>query len=311
MKVLWISDFPPDSSQYGGAEASMDMYGGYGKHRDHSSTYLGPGSQGKLPEIIDNFDCAIFYNTFFFDDDILEMVLDNVPYFNFECDFGFCEFRYPKCLEFTQTVGGAPCQTCPYVENPSKTRMVTRLEIMKRAKKNFFMSPLQYNAFVSCLPELSDLDTSFILPPYVDEKRFFSLKQKRSGFLYVGQFSEKKGAINALKYAVTHPGDLVRFAGFDGAGFIFPRNCKIMGKVASENMNTVYNTATAVFLLPEIIDTCPRVAFEALLAGCEIIPNKRVGTLSLDWPLNDPSLLRKKLREIPIMFWDTIEGLVK
>jgi hypothetical protein len=310
MKVLWISDFPPDTTQFGGAEATMDIYGGYGKHRGHTSSYAGTRVQYDLSDISKEFDCMIFYNTFFFEHQALLEAIGEIPHVNFECDFGFCKFRYPKCLEFTRMLGYAPCEECPYTETPTPQLKESHVEIMKTAKINFFMSPLQYNAFLSCIPEIRELDNSFILPPMIDEHRFFPLNQERKGALYVGQFAPNKGVMNALRYAVTHPSERVMFVGFSPEGMIFPGNCIIMGKVSNEHMNTVYNMVDSVILLPEIIDTCPRVAFEAILAGCTILPNSNVGTLSLDWPLSDPILLRKKIRESPIRFWESLTGVV-
>jgi len=312
MRVLWVSDFPPGLNSMGGFEANMDLLGAYGTTRGHESTYIGPYGveQGTFKDIVKAFDTVIFGNTFFFQEKHLEDMLGHKPHFNMERDFGFCISRHPECHPW-QIGSEAPCGRCPLAEGMYKdpnAHLNIHIKIMNTSEGNFFCSPLQYNIFKKCLEEI--YEPNYILPPMIQVDQFYPIGTERHGYLYVGKFSVRKGVMNALKFAVTNPGDRVILAGFDKETFTFPQNCIAVGRVPNKSMNNLYNAVDAIIIQPEIVESGPRTLIEACLAGCDYIANEKVGILSLDWPFHDQMQLRKKCREVPIQFWETIEKVI-
>lgn len=162
-----------------------------------------------------------------------------------------------------------------------------------------FVSPLQRKCVESVLGQR--LPQALEIPPTVDKQFFHRLGYERDiPYLFVGTISDYKGAIEVEKeygYRGLH------WAGRNVTGR--PLEGTHLGFLDDFALRDVYNRAETVVHLPRWVEPMGRNVIEALLCGCRVVLNEKVGAAG--WGRTEG-----EIRALPggaSVFWDKVEGL--
>lgn len=202
----------------------------------------------------------------------LEHVINSCDYMYFDHDYGFCERRDSRHTTHT---------------SQSKCDCVGRRAAIQRlhdnAKLSILMSPMhlaEQSQFVS-------FKNTFICPSAIDVYKIKNTSKKRhhNDVVFLTK-SPHKGSLAALRQCV---GDVY---------------CIHAGTEYTRVINMMKDSKTFVYT-PEWVEPCGRIVMEAVLAGCKVVTNGRVGATSFEnW--NDPVKLRKMLKQVPGKFWKKV-----
>ena len=157
-------------------------------------------------------------------------------------------------------------------------------------------------------PELRRVPCA-IIPSTVDPEMFYDMKLPRAGNVAVNSGVEFKGRYVFYKYAEDRPREQFTLVGqADGRP---PQNVKLVGQVAYQGMNALYNSHETFVHLPENPMPFDRTIVEALLAGCKVVSNKNVGALS--WPeimSGDKDGIKVLMKSANSSFWAMAERVL-
>ncbi len=192
--------------------------------------------------------------------------------------------------------GGCP-ERCPDACGRDRARWLYR-----NAIAGFFHSPLHRDRTIQVLGD-GVLKNARLIYPCIDTNRFYNKHRERDiEYLYVGVISNYKGYQN-IKQQFGHRRDFV-FVGRNVTGEkLFGEH---WGVLPQAQLPDLYNRAKRFVHLPEWVEPGGRGVVEAALCGCELVTNEKVGAMSFDMDISDPSEIRKS----PDSFWDDIQCLV-
>ena len=194
----------------------------------------------------------------------------------------------------------AKCKTCYRKEN--------WVPILAGAGLLVWLSPLHRKSWLYMCPELRRVPCA-IIPSTVDPEMFYDMKLPRAGNVAVNSGVEFKGRYVFYKYAEDRPREQFTLVGqADGRP---PQNVKLVGQVAYQGMNALYNSHETFVHLPENPMPFDRTIVEALLAGCKVVSNKNVGALS--WPeimSGDKDGIKVLMKSANSSFWAMAERVL-
>ena len=317
MKILWYNDMPIEGFK-GGAELSISVWEDEGIERGHEFYNVNVQNVSDLPYYTKKADVAFISSIYHTHDQHIDRLCTKLPYIKHEHDVGYCFLRDIHCrnwILFMSEGFGPPCAACPHIRDPNERKLATKHvdrynEILNNAKAMTFSSPIQYNVFMDALG-CTGKPPEILRPPGIRVEYFRKRKrgERTNGAVFVGDSGSKKGVGAAIKYGLSlGPLNPMSLIGYYPDHFIVPSNFKIYPKLSPKQMNVVYNQHTHVFQHPEVFDACPRVFFEAKLAGCIPLVNDNVGATSWHWAgVKSVKKLRSILSEAPNKFWDDLE----
>jgi len=316
MKILWYHDMPLEYN--GGAELSIASWQDVGIEMGHTFYNVNVKTVSDLQYYIDKSDIAFISNTYFTHDQHVDRICKKLPYIKNEHDVGYCYLRDPHCRKWIEQIGSGfepPCEMCSYIKNEDERLLAEKHfirynEMMNKAKAISFSSPAQFKVFIDALGDHGKPPAILRLPAIqVDYFNTIDETKKRHGTMFVADYGSKKGVPGALLYGMSLGHDIpMTLVGSYPSEFVLPSNFRVFEKTGMKQMNILYNKHEYVLQCPEVFDACPRVYFEARLAGCTPLLNDNVGATSWGWT-DDTSIekIRKKLKEAPGMFWDNLE----
>jgi len=159
-------------------------------------------------------------------------------------------------------------------------------ELLTWCKASISVSPMHGDIWRRIFPCISDkqiivepqIDVDLFSPTYPPER----YTRKANTYLYVGTIAKGKGYLNCLQYVDIQGATLVT------AGDIhhtidrsLVRNW--IGHVPHERLSAVYSDFNYFIHLPEWPEPQGRTITEALLCGCAVIANDKVGAISYPW----------------------------
>lgn len=211
-----------------------------------------------------------------------------------------CDLPYLPCN------GTATSRACPYKRGLTpRSRMCFRMEnkvLYQKSLLNFFVSPLHRRVVVDFLGLGTD-GRNRILRPVLNATTFAASGGELTrdiDRIFVGSFVPAKGSrtISARwpsgEVTVVGPEtpDAIHYPGYSG-------------RVDYDEVALLMRRARTFVFFPRWPEPFGRVVAEAAVSGCELETNDRVGALSFDADLRDPSLYEGAASE----FWATLEAL--
>lgn len=192
-------------------------------------------------------------------------------------------------------------------------------ELMIKAEKVFFLSPLLHRKYCEIYDvDIEDSKVDYV-PPIVDYKRFNTIvdvEQREKRAAWIGDIQFFKGIDEVLLWAREH-NTYVDFYG-PGVDFLIER-IKIsrygdyLGIVSPNEMQFVYNKYRYFIHLPKVIEGGGRTVIEALLCGCKIIHNSKIGILSYFEEDDINNLTYSDITDLIDSgikkFWDTVKSI--
>ena len=247
-----------------------------------------------LKEKLKAADLVILNNRGTLQSSEITWLINNVDYVNFEQDYSFCKNRNYMCEQ-----GGCKCQ--PEIAG----------EIIKKAKLNVFLNPLQRQIFKSKYGDC--VNNSILVPAIFDSDPFHDMKLKRipNSHLMVGRLNYEKGVDRVMNMAMRDPNGKYFFVGEGNeTGLIRLPNVIHLGKVDFKTLPYLYNLMENYVCLSNWVDTGPRTVVEAELSGCKIIcDDSRCGIRSYKW--NSEEELRELIKNAPNKFWEKVMEVMK
>lgn len=157
--------------------------------------------------------------------------------------------------------------------------------LLLHCKASISVSPMHGDIWRKIFPQIDGRQV--IVEPQIDPDVFkatYPGKYDRQDdlYLYVGTIAKGKGYLNCLQYVDIQGGHLVTIGDIHHT---IPRN-KVrnwLGHRPYSEMPRLYSMASYLIHLPEWPEPQGRNVIEALLCGCRVIANDRVGALSYPW----------------------------
>jgi glycosyltransferase involved in cell wall biosynthesis len=180
----------------------------------------------------------------------------------------------------------------------------------EHADQLVFVSPLHRETVLARLERPDLIGQSTVCRPLVDPQPLRRAAGRSQGReierLYLGPINEAKGLEEMRQtlgletiHAVGRAGDRHSAAAADAFAELRP-------PVPPADVPDLLASARAVVTLPRWPEPQGRVALEAVLAGCELIANERVGALSFELRPDDDRLYEGAADD----FWSGLEGLL-
>jgi glycosyltransferase involved in cell wall biosynthesis len=206
------------------------------------------------------------------------------------------------CLENAWTTvcrrNGLPCageaNRCPDSCDHERGR-----RLFANSRLSVFLSPLHRRTTERLLG--LELPRVFDLPPTVDRRTFMDHGRTRDiPYLYVGTLAEYKGV---LEVEARYGDQGIHWVGRNCLGR--PLRGVELGPVEGGHLVALYNRTQTFVHLPRWVEPMGRTVIEALLCGCRIEVNERVGALG--WGATRAELLA--LPDGAAVFWDRLESV--
>lgn len=168
-----------------------------------------------------------------------------------------------------------------------------------KARLAVFVSPLQRRTIEGLLR--AEIARALEIPPTVDRSRFVDLGLSRDiPYLYVGTIAPYKGVLEVEEL-------------FGDKGLVWvgrnmlgrPMRGRELGVVSGGALVELYNRARRFVHLPAWVEPMGRTVVEAILCGCELVVNERVGALS--W--GSTAAAFRSLPDGAAVFWDRMEAV--
>lgn len=220
-------------------------------------------------------------------------IMDTCPFVSIQFDYGFCKYRGRVCHKYLS--GGQECN-CP----DEGTLIAHQYKMIRqKAAHIFFMSNAQMEMHEEHLGE-STAPTS-VLSSCFDALTLNTLEQRRydtknGKYLIVegqpGWHRIAKGVDHAIEHAKKQELDF-----------------EVVSTDTHEEMLDLLCRSYGLVFTPMIHDTCPRIAIEAKLAGCDVITNNMAQHTVEEWWQRSPDGADTYLRNRPEYFWRTVECL--
>jgi hypothetical protein len=282
MKIALLNDF----KEYAGAEVSQQQRI-QAKPEELTVDFFVPGD---LIEF-EKYDGFVLENIVMFKSEVLHNIIDDRPYVKVEHDFNFCIFR-----------NQIQCKTCDQICPVQSNPMIKAL--YENAKLVIAASPAHMN-FQKQLLAGWNINYTYGLP-YTYKKTAFKIpdvKRIKKTVAYMGTLRAFKGLYEVIRLAEDR-----KDYHFDIAG----RHGQIKGRLPP-NVSHVgfvddkwkYLASHEYFIhVPRFVDPCPGTVIEAILAGCKLIYNDNVGTLS--YPFKNRKEWVEALDAAGTVFWKRV-----
>lgn len=293
MRVCWVHEIPPEN--LGGAELTNKAMTEEGRRRGHDVVYI------RGPHIPLDCDLYIINNITMFDrKELYKIMRSGKPYVRYEHDMGFCYYRDGACAEHC---GETKCTNDFYKE------------LFDRCDLAIFLSPLHFNAHGRIFPELWEkkaegrvhLQPSPVtIPDHIDRMQ----EKQKDTCAYAGHVSWPKGADNLYRFAREN-----QHMTFHVIGKLHPtykdafanlKNVRVYGHVKRDYALKVMASCEYFFHEPVNVEAYGRTVAEAMLLGCKIISNDRVGVMSYE----DPKHTVLEAQHAQVEFWNKIEEVM-
>jgi len=186
-----------------------------------------------------------------------------------------------------------------YWDTPQRWQRQSVRDVMRNARAVVFLSPLHRQTFQRHWG--ITLDNAHLVPSAIDATPFYSAPE-RWGTCWLGVYRDHKGVREACAWAEEH-GE-VDFYGFGPETPSGPNVCD-RGSLEYARVPDVLARYERFLFLPRWHEPFGRTVAEALLSGCQVVGNDRIGCLSWDW--QGVEHLRAAVTTAPVTFWEIIQ----
>jgi len=274
LKILWINDFDSKAVPFGGAELTDAAILNAAKKKNLNVIFK--KANQIIPKILEPYDLIILSNNYELPFNTREFIINNKKYICLCQDYG----RWRKILD---------CDT----------------RLFSNAFLTIFMSPGHRELFNLFIPKAITL----CIPPYINKNFCDYGRERNNRIMYVGYMHECKGIWNVLNYATHNPTKSIDFYYYGHKKELINAikkqpNCYLKGSFTNELMPDLYNQYSYVILLPDVYESFSRVIAEAILCGCKLIINQKLGITSYKWTSEE---LRKATLNSHFQFWEEVE----
>ena len=268
-KFAFICDFFVNDG-IGGAELTTDAIMTSGNKRGHP--IVGINCQSVTKDILNNekenfhFIVGNFFNL---SDEVKIYMCKNVSYSIIEYDYKICEHR---SLQLHKLREGSDCDC--------ETRKSGQINsaFYGYADKIWFMSEEQKQIFLSKVKVLKEENCEVLSSVFnVGDLRFMNnIKDNKKNDNYLIMTSQHwiKNVENTVEYAKENK-----------------LNYELVGSLPYHEFLIKLSTSKGLIFHPRGHDTCPRLAIEAKLLGCELLLNDNVQHKNEDWFQSQDSCL--------------------
>ena len=175
-------------------------------------------------------------------------------------------------------------------------------KLFANACLNIFVSPLHADVFEKIYPEISD--KSFVLKPLIDLDQFYNMNLERDiEYAAYGAMSEAKGFYNIRD---AFPDEEVVFFGSDESYLSGKHQYgKCIGRLPYDEMPAFLNRVKTLIVMPRWPEPNGLIVSQAIMCGCKVISNDKVGALTHDFDLNDKEQYRGGASEL----WSKMEAM--
>ena len=198
---------------------------------------------------------------------------------------------------------------------PTGVELSLLKKITKDARLNIFLSPLHRSEFLKKYNFKETDINNCIIPPPVNTKRFFyEGEHKTTKVLWIGNIYPHKGIDNALIWAKKNR-IVIDFYG-NGHPMVIEqlkqsRYANYLGIVNYNEIHKFYKSYEFFLHLPEKIEACGRSCAEALLSGCILIHNEKLGLMSYGVNFNNKKAMIKLFDGVEKIFWNRVKGVIE
>lgn len=294
IKVAWICDYNPLTSEGGGAELSEKEVILEGIRKGYEINLFTPNTP--QPKEVLTADFVIIGNASQWAPNFLSRIIEQQEVVNYVHDFfPLCHYRlYFPDLEKCKT-------TCPHLSYTKK--------MMLNSSLNIFLSPLHYKVWKRVLPELEDVPHYFHVSS-VDSSVFKPLDVPKApnSVLCVNCLLKFKDLDNVIKYANENTDKTITCIGAKENKVRLPSNIVYLGGMSQVELPGMYSQTEAFFHCPSTLEPCGRSTIEAKLCGVpKLILNKLVGVVSYKEFKYERDDFAKWVSKSPQRFWKKIE----
>ena len=280
-KIVFVADLFADQLQ-GGAELTTEAL-----VEACPFEYVKINSKDVSIETLQKYQSAfwVFGNFAFLDMQLIPSIVANIKYSVLEYDYKFCKYR---SIESHEKETGSPCDC----NEQHHGKLISAFYF--GAEQLFWMSSKQESRWLERFPFLEFKGR--VLGSVFDKKDLRMLEFLRNGsnsgpWLVQDSESWIKGTQDAIDWCKKTEREFQLFKGLS----------------RSELLNLMFNSKGFCFL-PRGGDTCPRVAIEAKILGCELKINKNVQMADEAWFSQGTSeSILEHLRSLPERFWGDIK----
>ncbi|MEZ4874298.1 MAG: glycosyltransferase family 9 protein [Flavobacteriaceae bacterium] len=235
-----------------------------------------------------------------FEMELLEMMVQGeTPYIKVEYDYNFCIRRNILC-----TVDRNVKSCC----HPEKFHLYRNL--FSKAALNVFQSPKHFEAHKEFYGEA--VSHALIMPPTVDvENLCVSPEKDETTIPFFGDLNFLKGGHEYVTYAEQHPQLNFPVYGRNRLRREMPLNMTFHDPLSNKEVLKILGKTKKIMCKPVWPEPSGRLAAEALLSGCEIMGNDRVGTFSFDFYPTDLDRAKAEMVQAPQNFWNAIDTILE
>jgi len=207
-----------------------------------------------------------------FELELLQFLINaSIPYIKVEYDYNFCVRRNILC-----TVDPNVKSCC----NTEKFHLYRKL--FANSKLNVFQSPKHYEAHYDFYGEA--VAHHLIMPPTVQIDKLIPSPFKQDHTIpFFGDLNYLKGGNAYVDFALEHPEMKFPIYGENRLRRELPENISFHNPVSNTEVLEILGKTKYFICKPVWPEPSGRLAAEALLSGCEMIINDRVGTFSFDF----------------------------
>jgi len=277
--ILWITDHTTKDVPAGGAEITDSHIIRAGKEIGYDITVC--QSKFLRSDTLKSSDLVVFSNCYDVYKSVRDKIMTTKDYIVYSHDSG----RWKSVLK----------------ENPL---------MMKESLINIFLSPLHRDCFKK---ELYHRKDSLLVCPHLDINFFDRGEDRVNRIMFAGNVHEGKGVLSIIEFAKSNPDINIDFYCHRASSHLKIRlkalkNCHLKGHIPQNKMTDYYNKYKYFIHIPECSEAFGRAVGEAILCGCKVIANNRIGALSYDW---DYETLRQNTLYAHYYFWNELQKRLK
>lgn len=271
-QIAWVSDYSVKQFPYGGAEITDNYLIQEGRRRLAEVRRI--LCDGYNRELINNSDLVVLSNN-------LRLSLTERDYI----------IKNKKYICLVQDCGR-------WLEVCAKTE-----GLLANSAINIYMSPGQEALYKEFFPN----QKSICIPPKIPTI-FHNMQQERKDkALYVGLIHEGKGIQNIIDYPRGKNIEIDVYGYYQEQRWLdkiaTTPGLTFCGSVSMGDLPAIYNKYKYYIHLPIVYESFSRTTAEAMMCGCEIIHNDKLGLLSYHL---DSKGLMEKVSNADIKFWEEI-----